>query len=94
LLEAIELDDALVAVSRKHLDLPPPRRATPLRRYDLGCIEREGAALAAARGLPTETGLCETSDAVLLGEVEVDVVERLPVDTLSVSDSEKRRALQ
>lgn len=39
----------------------------------------EGEGVTAARGFPSETGLCESALATLFGEVKVDVVETLTV---------------
>lgn len=76
LLEAVELDDARVAL--EDADLVALGDLAPLRAADVTMIEREG--VAAAVWLPAEAGLCESASSALLGEVEVDVVEALTSD--------------
>lgn len=75
LLEAVELEDARVALEDANLvalgDL------APLRTADVVVIERKSVATAV--WLPAETSLCESASAALLGEVEVDAVEALTV---------------
>lgn len=75
LLETVQLDDARVALQDS--DLVSPGGSTPLGASNVAVIEGEG--VTAARGLPSETGLCESALAALLGEVKVDAVEALTV---------------
>lgn len=74
-LESVKLDDAGVALQDS--DLVSPGGSTPLGAADVAVIEGEG--VTAARGLPAETGLCESALAALLGEVKVDAIETLTV---------------
>lgn len=73
LLEAIELHD--FGAPLQDLELVALGGATPLRAGDVASLE--GDCLAAARGLPTQTSIREPAFAILLGEVQVDVVETL-----------------
>jgi hypothetical protein len=74
LLETIELDYAGLG-ALYDLDLIALGGATPLRRGNVVMIEGEG--IAAARRLPSKTGLGESALSTLLGEVQVDVIEAL-----------------
>lgn len=73
LLEAVELDDARVALQDP--DLVALGGAAPLRAGDVAMVEGEG--IAATGRLPSEASLGESALAALLGEVKVDVVEAL-----------------
>lgn len=75
LLESVELDDARVTLQDP--DLVSPGGSAPLGATNVTMIEGEG--VTAARGLPSEPGLCESTLAALLGEVKVDAVETLTV---------------
>lgn len=73
-LEAVKLDDGR-RVALENADLVALGCSAPLCAADVAVVEGEG--VAAARGLPTEAGLCESALATLLREVEVDVVKAL-----------------
>lgn len=77
LLESVELDDARIALQNP--DLVSPGGAAPLGATNVAMIEGEG--VTAAHGFPSEAGLCESALAALLGEVKVDAVETLTVQT-------------
>lgn len=62
-------------VSLQDLDLVTSRGATPLRTADVGLVESEG--ITTAGGLPSQAVLRKPTLAVLLGEVQVYVVETL-----------------
>ena len=74
-MEAIELHDARVALENLHF--VALGGSTPLCATDVCVVEGEG--IAAARGLPAEAILGESALAGIFREVEVDVVEALPV---------------
>jgi hypothetical protein len=71
--EPIELDDTRVAL--QNLDLVALGRPTPLGAPDVAVIEGEG--VAAAGWFPAEAILGEPALSVLLGKIQVDVVEAL-----------------
>lgn len=75
LLETIELQN--VRTTLQDLDLEALRGSAPLCASD--GVRLECGRLAASRWLPTQTSLRETAFAALLGHVQVDVVEALPV---------------
>lgn len=75
MLESVQLDDARVPLQDS--DLVSSGGSTPLGAPNVAVIEGEG--VTAARGLPSEPGLCESTLAALLGEVKVDAVETLTV---------------
>lgn len=56
------------------------RCSAPLCADEFGLVERESLA---ACWLPAKSRLCESALAGLLGEVEVDVVKRLPIAALA-----------
>ena len=71
----IELNDG--TVPSQDLELVTASGATPLGLTDVGGVQGEG--IAATRRLPAQTGVGETAFARAIGEVEVDVVEALPL---------------
>jgi len=79
-LEAVELDDARVPL--QDLDLVAARGPAPLCAADVALVEGEG--VAAARGLPAQAVLGEPALALFPGQVQVDVVEALPVRALAL----------
>lgn len=73
--ETIELDDATLAL--QNLDFVALRRSAPLCAGDVCVIKSEG--LSASNWLPTEAGFSESESARLLRQVQVDIIEILPV---------------
>jgi hypothetical protein len=86
LLEAVELDDARVALQDS--DLVALGGTAPLRAGDIAVVEGEG--VAAADRLPSKASLGESALAALLGEVKVDIVETLAGAARVVSSSSWR----
>lgn len=75
MLETVKLDDARVPLH--DLDLVAFCRSTPLSAADVALVESER--IAAPGRLPAQTVLREPAFSVLLGEVQVDVVEALSI---------------
>lgn len=73
LLEAIQLHDA--CGTRIDLQLISSCCSAELCALEIGLVECEGLA---TRGFPSQTRLCQSAFSGLLGEVEVNVVKRLP----------------
>lgn len=81
LLEAVQLDDARIPL--QDFQLVAPGGPAPLCAADVALVEGEG--VAAARGLPAQAVLGEPALALFPGQVQVDVVEALPVAALAES---------
>lgn len=75
LLETVELHHLGIAL--ENLDLVAFRSSAPVCPGDITRLESD--CIAATSGLPTEAGFRESAFAALLGQVQVDVIEALPV---------------
>lgn len=75
LLEAVQLNDSGIAL--ENADFVSLGSLTPLRVANVVVVECK--CITASVWLPTETSLCKSAAAALLGEVEVDVVEALTI---------------
>jgi hypothetical protein len=81
LLEPVKLDQA--RISLQNFDFVALGGSTPMRPADVALVECKG--FTAAGWLPAQTILGESAFPILLGQVQVNVIEALPVNNCQLS---------